>query len=64
MANRQDKDKKEQEILKKWHNGWIRLGTIMINVLCVIMIVLGIYGVVTNRSKGGAGNSFFFGDDY
>jgi len=57
----QEKDKKEQEILKKWHNGWIRLGTIMINVLCVIMIVLGIYGVVTNRSKGWQETASFLG---
>jgi len=51
MKKNQEKDKKEQEILKKLHNGWIRFGTIMIDILCIIMIALGIYGVVINMSK-------------
>ena len=49
--DRQEKERKEQEILKKLHSGWIKFGTIMINILCVSMIMLGIYGVVTNVSE-------------
>ena len=29
--DRQEKERKEQEILKKLHSGWIKFGTIMIN---------------------------------
>lgn len=51
MGSKQEKEQKEQELLKKLHSGWIKFGTIMVNFLCIVMIMLGIYGLVTNVSE-------------
>ena len=42
----QEKDKKEQEKLKRWYKGRIKFQTIFINIICVSMVLMGVYGIV------------------
>lgn len=44
--NEQEKDKKEQEKLKRWHEGRIKFQTIYVNIICVTMVLMGIFGIV------------------
>lgn len=42
----QEKDKKEQEKLERWYKGRIKFQTVFLNIICVIMVFMGVYGIV------------------
>lgn len=42
----QEKDKKEQEKLERWYKGRIKFQTVFLNIICVIMVLMGIVGIV------------------